>query len=265
MARFLHLSDLHVVAPGTVCSGVLDTGAILKAAVDVVLARMPAIGPLDGVLLTGDISDDGRSESYDLAFRELARLDLPVYAVPGNHDHREPLREALRGLAWMPATGPIDWVVDLPDTRLIGLDTLVEGQGAGRLQPKSLGFLTQALKTAGTRAVVVALHHPPLCTGIRFMDAIGLQNLPDLAQAIPPDCPPALFVAGHVHGVYLGRIGAHRVATAPSICSAFALDRRTDARVGFFTGPTGFAILDTGPQDSWTVQMLATGDGPFAF
>jgi 3',5'-cyclic AMP phosphodiesterase CpdA len=265
MARLLQLSDLHVVAPGTLCSGVLDTGAILKASVDVLLERKPALCPLDGVLLTGDISDDGSPESYDLAFRELARLDLPVYAVPGNHDHRDSLRQALSARSWMPTNGPINWVVDLPDTRLIGLDTLVEGQGAGRLQPETLDFLTQALTTAGARAVVVALHHPPLFTGIRFMDAIGLQNLPDLAQAIPPECAPALFVAGHVHGVYMGRFGAHRVATAPSICSAFALDRRADARVGFFVSPTGYAILDTGPQESWTAQVLATSDGPFAF
>jgi len=265
MARLLHLSDLHVVAPGKLCSGVLDTGAILKASVDCILARMPSIGPLDGILLTGDISDDGSSETYDLAFRELARFDLPLYAVPGNHDNRDCLRHALRAQPWMPAHGTIDWIVDLPDTRLIGLDTLIGGQGAGQLQPKTLGFLTQALSTAGARSVIVALHHPPLLTGIRFMDAIGLQNLPDLAQALPPDCAPAMFVSGHVHGIYVGHIGAHRVVTAPSLCSAFALDRRVDASVGFFTGPTGYAIVETGPQDNWTAQMLATGDGPFAF
>jgi 3',5'-cyclic AMP phosphodiesterase CpdA len=265
MARLLHLSDLHVVAPGTLCSGILDTGAILGAAVDRILDLMPAIGPLDGVLVTGDVSDDGSAESYDLANRELARLGLPVYAVPGNHDNRAAFRAAFGVQAWMPAEGPINWVVDLPDTRLIGLDTLVEGQGAGRLQPTSLAFLTQALNSAGGRATVVALHHPPLRTGIRFMDNIGLENTADLVAAIPAKSGQAIFLAGHVHGVYLGRIGAHRIVTAPSVCSAFALDRRLDACVGFMTGPTGYALLDTGPEDSWTAQPLFMGQGPFAF
>jgi len=265
MARFLHLTDLHVVAPGTRCSGVLDTGAILRAGVDHILAQMSAIGPLDGVLVTGDISEDGSAASYELARRELARFGLPVYAVPGNHDSRAAFRAVFGGAAWMPAAGAIDWVVDLPDTRLIGLDTLVEGQGAGRLQPDSLEFLTHALNGAGARAVVVALHHPPLRTGIRFMDNIGLENTHDLAAAMPANCAPVIFVAGHVHGVYLGRIGAHRVVTAPSLCSAFALDRRANARVGFLTGPTGYALLDTGPDDSWTAQPLFMGDGPFDF
>ncbi len=265
MARFLHLTDLHVVAPGTLCSGVLDTVAILRAGVDCILAQMPAIGPLDGVLVTGDISEDGSAASYDLAQRELARFGLPVYAVPGNHDSRGTFRTAFGGQAWMPTTGMLDWIVDLPDTRLIGLDTLVEGQGAGRLQPDSLEFLTLALNGAGTRTTVVALHHPPLRTGIRFMDNIGLENTEELAGAIPANCGPVTFVSGHVHGIYLGLIGAHRVVTAPSLCSAFALDRRADAPVGFLTGPTGYALLDTGPDDSWTAQPLFMGDGPFDF
>ncbi|MGY6698015.1 MAG: metallophosphoesterase [Roseinatronobacter sp.] len=265
MARLLHLTDLHVVAPGALCSGVLDTGAILRTAVDRLLAQIPAIGPLDGLLVTGDISEDGSAASYDLAQRELARFDLPVYAVPGNHDSRGAFRVAFGGQDWMPASGLIDWVVDLPDTRLIGLDTLVEGQGAGRVSPDSLEFLNHALQGAGGRALIVALHHPPLRTGIRFMDNIGLENSKDLAATIPANCQPVTFVAGHVHGVYLGRIGAHRVVTAPSLCSAFALDRRADAIVGFLSGPTGYALLDTGPDDSWTAQPFCMGDGPFEF
>lgn len=265
MARFLHLSDLHVVAEGAMCSSILDTRAILSAAVDVLLAGMDKLGPFDAVLLTGDISDDGSRESYDIALRELARLSLPIFAVPGNHDARAAFRSAFSKQAWMPATGPVNWIHDLEDTVLIGLDTLVEGQGGGRLAPESLSFLASALKGAAGRDVVVALHHPPLATGIRFMDGIGLENTASLMDAIPERSAPILFVAGHVHGVYLGRIGAHTVVTAPSICSAFGLDRRLDAPVGFFTGPTGFAILQTGAQACWTAQPLHLGTGPHSF
>ena len=34
MARFLHLSDLHAVPPGTKASGVLDTNALLREGID---------------------------------------------------------------------------------------------------------------------------------------------------------------------------------------------------------------------------------------
>ena len=139
--------------------------------------------------------------------------------------------------------GLIDWVIDLGDTRVVGLDTLVEGQGGGRLRAESLDLLSRATEGAGDRAVVVALHHPPLRTGIRFMDAIGLENLADLAATMPNYTGSIHFVAGHVHGVFQGRIGQHPVATVPSLCSAFALDRRKDARAGFMTGRKGQAAL----------------------
>ena len=265
MARLLQLSDLHVVAPGALVSRVLDTPALLRNAIDVLMPRLDAIGPLEAVLITGDVSDDGSAESYVTARAELDRLGLPILVVPGNHDRREGLREAFRDLPGIPGAGLIEWVIDLGDTRVVGLDTLVEGQGGGRLRAESLDLLSRAIEGAGDRAVVVALHHPPLRTGIRFMDAIGLENLADLAAAMSNYAGSIHFVAGHVHGVFQGRIGQHPVATAPSLCSAFALDRRKDARVGFMTGPTGCAVLDTGPGGTWAALPLDHGEGPFDF
>jgi 3',5'-cyclic AMP phosphodiesterase CpdA len=265
MARFLQLSDLHVVAPGALVSGQLDTPALLRRAIDQLIQRLPAIGPIDAMVVTGDISDDGSVASYDAARRELDRLCLPLLVVPGNHDRREAFRDCFGDLPYMPRTGLIDWVHDLADTRVVGLDTLIEGQGGGALRPESLDLLAQALETAGTRSVLVALHHPPLRTGIRFMDAIALQNPHDLQRCLQRSANPLRVIAGHVHGVFHGQLGQHSVCTAPSVCSAFALDRRTDAPVGFMTGPIGCAVVDTAPGGVWVDLPLEHGDGPFGF
>ena len=113
--------------------------------------------------------------------------------------------------------------------------------------------------------MIVALHHPPLRTGISFMDAIGLENSTDLGSLLAEARGEITIVSGHVHGVYNGRVGRHTVVTAPAICSAFALDRRSDAPVGFFKGPTGFAVIDTGPDGVWSALSLDIADGPFPF
>lgn len=264
MARFLQLTDLHVVAPGMLASGVLDTPAILRAAIDRLLDLLPCFGRIDAVLVTGDVSDDGSPESYAIARAELERLGRPLLVIPGNHDSREALRAEFSGLAEMPATGLIDWTATVGDTRVIGLDTLVEGQGGGRLRPESLSLLAQSVSAANER-LVVALHHPPLATGIRFMDAIGLENAADMAAAVSEFEGEILFVAGHVHGVHHGGLGRHRVATAPSLCSAFALDVRAKAPIGFMSGPTGCAVIDTAPDGLWTAVPLDPADGPFKF
>ena len=265
MARFLHLTDLHVVAPGKLASGVLDTRSQLRAAVDRITELREPLGPLDAVLVTGDVSDDGSPESYALARSELERLELPLLVIPGNHDDREAMRVAFADLPVMPGSGLIDWFAEVGETCVVGLDTLVQGQGGGRLRPESLALLDQALAAAGDRPVIVALHHPPLRTGIRFMDAIGLENVSDLGALLAKAAGEITIISGHVHGVYQGRIGRHLVVTAPATCSAFALDQRNDAPVGFFKGPTGFALIDTGPEGVWSALPLDTADGPYPF
>ncbi|MBK0398162.1 metallophosphoesterase [Limibaculum sp. M0105] len=265
MARLLQLSDLHVVAPGARASDVLDTRALLRSAIDRLLGSLDAIGPLDAVLVTGDVSDDGSAASYDFARAELGRLDLPLLVVPGNHDQRDALRDAFADAAPMPREGLIDWVADLPGCRIVGLDTLVEGQGGGRLRVETLDLLGEAVRGSPHEALVVALHHPPLRTGIRFMDAIGLENSGALAGCLDGASCFVQVVAGHVHGVYHGRVGRWPVSTAPALCSAFALDRRVEAPVGFWTGPKGCAVIDTGPDGIWTAILLEDADGPYAF
>ena len=61
MARFLQLSDLHVVPEGARASGVLDTRSLLTSAIDQLSGMQSALDPLDAVLVSGDISDDGGS------------------------------------------------------------------------------------------------------------------------------------------------------------------------------------------------------------
>jgi Icc protein len=265
MTRLLHLSDLHAVAAGTRASGVLDTNALLRAAIDTLSERLMAIGPIDAMLVTGDISDDGSPDSYTIARAQLARLGLPVFVVPGNHDRRAAFREAFADTATMPDDGPLDWIAEVAGTQIVGLDTLVEGRGGGRLRARTLDHLAAALDQSEGQPVVVALHHPPLHTGIRFMDAIGLENAEALEGILRRHDGSLRVLAGHVHGVYHGMLGGHPVVTAPSTCSAFAFDQREEAPVGFMLGPLGFAVLDTAPGGVWTACPLAMGDGPYGF
>jgi 3',5'-cyclic AMP phosphodiesterase CpdA len=266
MARFLQLTDLHVVPDADLVSGVLDTRMLVSSAVDTLLERMSALDPIDAVLVSGDISDDGSAESYEIARSQLDRLGLPLLVVPGNHDRREPMRTAFSDLATMPARGLIDWVTTVGDTTVIGLDTLVEGQGGGELRESSLTLLAQTLPSlASERSVIVMMHHPPMRTGIQFMDAIGLGNLSALEQSLTAAPKDTLILSGHVHGVHHGRIAGCSIITAPSTCSYFALNRRADAPVGFHSGATGYAVLETGKNPLWSAIPLGPIQGPFAF
>jgi hypothetical protein len=91
--RIAHLSDLHTVGERygfRIESG--RSGPRGNARLDQVLARLDAVHaaePLDAVLITGDLTDAGRSAEWAEFHSALAaypRLAERVVALPGNHD-----------------------------------------------------------------------------------------------------------------------------------------------------------------------------------
>ena len=66
----------------------------------------------DAVLATGDLTNDGRPEQFRLLKALLEGLEVLIYLIPGNHDEREEFRSAFSDRPWIPASGPIDYVID---------------------------------------------------------------------------------------------------------------------------------------------------------
>jgi 3',5'-cyclic AMP phosphodiesterase CpdA len=88
-----------------------------------------------------------------------------VYVVPGNHDEREALRQAFAGRGYLPASGRLDYVVELGLLRVVALDTNVPGRAGGRLGKEGLDWLDATLAQAPDRPTVIMQHHPPMPTG----------------------------------------------------------------------------------------------------
>jgi hypothetical protein len=83
--------------------------------------------------------------------------------------------------------------------RLIGLDSLIPGEAAGRLGPEQLAWLDGELGGAPERPTLVALHHPPFRTGIDHMDAMMLTDGEALAEVVGRHPQVARVLCGHVH------------------------------------------------------------------
>lgn len=263
--RLIQISDPHIVARPGLVSGRLDTAAALEQTVERIGDLRAKVGPVAALLVTGDITDDGDPASYAL-FREIvAPLGLPILAIPGNHDAREPMRASFADTGVMPEAGPLNWVRDLPGLRVVGLDTLVEGTGGGAFGVGTLDFLAAALKTAPEGPVLVALHHPPFSCGIGFMDAIGLSGADDLAEVLHRGARDVRLVCGHIHHLQSARVGGCAVLSAPAVCSTFDIDFRDDAPSGFLESPGGFLLHDwtTGFRTLAVPAMIGPGPYPF--
>ena len=266
MAKLIQLSDLHLVSPGKLTSKVLDTNAILEETINEILSKKDYFGQIDGLVVTGDISDDGSMESYLSAYEKLSKLNVPILVIPGNHDLRDPMRKVFHeNVQFSKSSSQFDWVFKFDETLIIGLDTLVEGENFGFLEEKSLDFLSHQLSNNSGSDLVLLIHHPPIKTGIYFMDQIGLTNSSDLSECLKATNRPIKILCGHVHGVYHGLLGIHPVVSAPSICSAFEFNRQEFAPVGFNKGPTGYAYLETSSNGFWTSIPSNYGNGPLKF
>lgn len=205
----VQLSDLHV---GASENGV-DPVPHLEAVVEAVRA-LP--NRADAVLLSGDLTDDGAEDNYRVARELLERLEVPLHVLPGNHDDRERLRAAFD----LPGAGdePIRYSVNVGELRLVAYDSVVPGQDPGRYDPEQLRWLDAELGAEPERPTLLALHHPPLATGIEEWDGINLEpgQRPLLAEVVARHPQLRAIVGGHLHRVAASALAGVPVLAAPS-------------------------------------------------
>jgi len=268
MTSFIQLTDTHIVSEGLLAYGRSDTATALARAVDTINSRLPVLDPVDCVVVTGDLTDHGSAEEYAHLRQLLAPLNLPLRAIPGNHDTREAMRAAFATEDWMPASGPIQWHHDFGPFAMVGLDTLVEGAPYGMLCESGLGFLARSLKITPGKPVVVATHHPWIPSGMKDMDRNNLRNGPAMLDLLRKHDAPVHVISGHLHRAMSALVDGilHQVAPAP--CHAVHLDQRADAVNSLALEPGQVTVYnwreDTGGLVS---DLLPIGDypGPWPF
>ena len=164
------ITDPHLRPRGRLAYGVIDTEAALRRAIQTLATLVPEP---DCVVVTGDLTDCGLPEEYEIVRDCLAALSMPVFVIPGNHDRRGNLAAVLRPRhPYLPASGFQHYVIEDFPVRLIALDTVVPGQGGGAMCGEREAWLADRLNEGGGRASVLLMHHPPFLTGISGMDEL---------------------------------------------------------------------------------------------
>ena len=152
---------------------------------------MHALPPVDVLVATGDIVDDGTIEAYQLADALTRRGAGRRSVIPGNHDDPATMAAVFGETEdWRLVELSKHWTLGLLNTQWIGheagcvTDRTLAGFGAGSIAPAT--------------HVVLALHHPPrspcpqldcgLIGGDRLLGCFGR---PGARRAVGP-CPPAL-------------------------------------------------------------------------
>jgi 3',5'-cyclic AMP phosphodiesterase CpdA len=251
--RLAQLSDCHIGAMW----GSGDPVAGLKAAI---AALSGLEDPVDAVLVTGDLTESGLDREYEVVADLIAALGVPVYALPGNHDHGQRLAHYL---GWPGSTGtPVERAADLGGFRLVALDTTRPGHDDGELGPERLAWLDQVLDGGSDKPTLVAMHHPPFTTGMQAFDRIGLSDgdRTALAKIVARHPQVRALVAGHIHRATTGTVAGRPAVTVPSTFVQARL-RFASQELGFVPGSTGFAVHALVDEDLVThIEIRPTGD-----
>jgi 3',5'-cyclic-AMP phosphodiesterase len=228
------LSDLHI---GGNENGV-DPIPRLAAAVEAVRS-LP--NQVDAALVSGDLTDDGSAASYGIAREMLARLEVPLHVLPGNHDDRGRLRRAFH----LPGSGsePINYSLAVGELRLVVLDSIVPGRDPGAFPASQLRWLDEELGAQPQRPTLLAMHHSPLATGIPEWDEINLlaQERDALAEVVARHPQLRAIVGGHLHRVAASALAGCPVLSVPSTYWQARPDFERADDVELVGGP-GFAL-----------------------
>lgn len=252
------ISDTHVCAEGTRLYGRIDTNAGLARAIETVNRLKPRP---DLVLMSGDLAESGEAAQYAMLRKLLARLELPVHVMPGNHDSRDGLRAAFADHAYLPAAGEfLHYALELGPLRLLALDTQVPGEHGGALCAERLRWLESALDRDRERPTLIAMHHPPVPIGVDWLDRSNCANAEGLAALVQRHPQVDRILCGHVHRAAQLRFAGTMVATAPSTAYQVALELGHDGEAHLIAGePPGF-LLHRWHGGRLTTHVIPVGD-----
>ena len=260
------ISDLHLKAGQRLTYGVVDTLGALRRAVDHLNASHPRP---DIVVVSGDLVDFGRADEYAVLHPELARLHMPVYLVPGNHDARGPMLDAFRDHAYLPASaeGPLDWVVDTHQLRLIGLDSTIPGGHGGQLLDSQLQWLDEQLALRPDAPTLLILHHPPFISGIGHMDREPFINAAALEAVVARHPQVERLLCGHLHRPMQRRFGGSMSCVCPGTSHQIVLDLQDTAPAHFNLEPAGYLLHRWDAQQGLISHNGVFGEypGPYPF
>ncbi len=250
----LQITDTHLgVEPNTPLLS-MDTDDSLLAVLDSAGKVLPAP---DVLLATGDLSDQGALNAY-FRLRDYTRsVCQHQFWLLGNHDHAETLRQAtddnkdlirndIRVGAW----------------QIVMLNSQIPGQVGGRLGPRQLALLEEALQAGADAGLntLVCLHHQPEPVGSAWIDSQAVVDADEMFAVIEqyPNAKAVLW--GHVHQEvdYLRK--SVRMLATPSTCIQFAR-HSDDFKVDDL--PPGFRHLQLLPDGSINTQVYRVTDRSF--
>jgi Icc protein len=211
----------------------------------------------DMLVLTGDITDQGDFASFDRIAAWLAGCPFPVWPMVGNHDSREGLLHAFPHVR--ADGGFLHYVIEQDGLRIVLLDTVEPGRHGGAFCEVRQAWLAARLDEAPATPTLIFMHHPPVVSGIDWMDPDPNAGwVARLGAALEGRSQVLAIHCGHLHRPLATSFRGIPLHVTPSVAPLVAMDLRpTDP-----ARPDGRDLVTAGPPTyalhRWNGATLAT-------
>jgi Icc protein len=213
MTLLVQITDTHILPPGELLHGSVDSARHLQETVQSIGRMLPKP---DVVMITGDLVERGDEASYRHFIDLISPLEMPAYVIPGNHDDPQIMLKAFADTPYFPACKEtFQYAVDDFSFRILTLNSKRDGTELPGFKPSRLSWLENQLNLSG-KPTLLALHHPPMITGIELSDMGGSEWFQGLKSILSSHEQVKLAICGHCHIDLCGRIGQVPVYMAPA-------------------------------------------------
>ena len=179
--KFIHITDLHLVAPGKILHGLNPEQRFSKSIDEINELHADA----ECVVVTGDLADAGESAAYRLLEQEFSRSNIPCHFIIGNHDHRERVKEHFPK-SNTDDNGFMQSALETSAGTFLLLDSVESGTHSGRYCEARREWLQRQLQLHRGQDIFLFMHHPPFDIHLPCLDKIGLQEQEHFANVIKP-------------------------------------------------------------------------------
>lgn len=211
----------------------------------------------DLLVLSGDITDRGDAGSFEKTAALLAECPFPVWPMVGNHDTREALVAAFPHVRL--EGGFLHYGIGGEGLCVLLLDTIEPGRHGGAFCEARAAWLTAQLDAARDTPTLIFMHHPPVVSGIDWMDPAPDEGwIQRFGAAVEGRRQIVGIHCGHLHRPLAATFRGIPLHVTPSVAPQVALDLRAidpdrpDARDLITAEPPAYAL------HSWDGTNLVT-------
>ena len=227
------ITDLHLdTQKGLICE---NTHRLSRVIADIKeMKRQP-----DLVLVTGDLAEQGRPDSYDALKTEISNLEIPTYFAMGNHDDRTAFA------AYFPEgqfnEGYLQYTINGDSLRIIVIDTSEPGLHGGAFCESRANWLAAELAKDPDTPTLIAMHHPPTDSGIPWLTTPNNAAWAQCFKTVINTHDNIVhIICGHVHRNIFKRFAG----TTLSVASAVALQAKLELAAIDIDKPDGRVLLE---------------------